>query len=312
MCPLDFFHPHQAAGKESASLIVPILPVSISTSTRPGQQVDDVKNTRPMVASKPTVGRQSLTSAPLQIHDHYWPRSSESASSEQHYHQRLNKLLDRHQIKQLKHLRNGEPSPGLSRSGRYSLGPSASSNILMPVCEIPRLESSESLHHTRTISANNSLHVSETLVDGQKPIPITCSPSKLARVSVKTRNIAVSPPLSKNCTPRSVGSLSIEPPELEPPTQQTSSEICNAFEDDEEEDLVENRLHNRDEFVEDDANLDTEDPESHVVNTSLGINSAMTGLALVTRTQSTGSKNSGCDVDVFVATPSPTVPNTQS
>ncbi|TPP66668.1 Cyclin-dependent kinase 6 [Fasciola gigantica] len=300
-----------AAAKESVILAVPIIPASTVASILNGQRVNDVKNARAMVTSKSLIGRQSLTAAPLHIHDHYWPQSSESAPNEQHYHQRLNKLLERHQIKQLKHLRNGQPSPGLSRSGRYSLGPTSSLSTLMPVCEVPRLESVNNHYgesYSRTVSGTGQLNGSIQVGDC-KPNPTACSPSKLARISTKSCCIAPPLPPPSNHTSRSTDPLllvsTVPGPAIQNPQ---TAKVCHALDD--EEDVSEIRLHNEEVYAEDEVNADTEDPDSHVVNTSLGINSAMTGLALVTRTQSISSQNSGCDTAGFIATPSPTVSST--
>ncbi|VDP92754.1 unnamed protein product [Echinostoma caproni] len=274
------------------------------SSTHDGQVISDAKITACVVAaSKPLIGRQSLAATPLTTHDYYWPKGSVPVPNEQQqYHQRLNKLLERHQTKQLKHLRNDHPGSSASRAGRYSLGPTTSSSFLMPVCEVTRGQRDD--NHARNFGATSRVHDS-AYVDNRKIIPTACSPSKLARISIDACRTA---PPNRHHPPTSDALVTTEPNLPRSVTRNTPSDNASGLLDDDDEQYLAKNHDGAD--AEDDVIPESEDPENHVANTSLGINSAMTGLALVTRTQSMGSQSSG-DIGLVVTTPSPSVPSTR-
>ncbi|KAF8569645.1 hypothetical protein P879_01210 [Paragonimus westermani] len=190
----------------------------------------------------------------------------------QQYHRRLTKLLDRHQSKHLGHHSHPDvatvPSvgPGITRLARYSMDPNMTSRVLMPIVE-------------RHVVNEHPLARTDTMEKPLKPSPTNpeieqvsttnentlCSPSKQPRVLVQLaaqinqqRLCEVSANLSMN------SDHSVLVDEEEPVPLNVVCGSCG-------------------------GGTDTEDSDCQIVNTSLGINSAMTGLALVNRTNSLNS-----------------------
>ncbi|CAH8484393.1 unnamed protein product [Dicrocoelium dendriticum] len=179
-----------------------------------------------------------------------------------HCHRRLTKLLDRQQSRQTNPLQLQQiPSaPGiLHRSTRHSMDPNLSIQVLLPISE-QRLASEQ---HTRLSSAvatsKSSFEQTTTIVPNSKPCTdenALCSPSKQPRVLMSLSNSCKRQQNGKEATPN----LS---------TLTDHSDLSGIADED----------HGIGE-------TDTEDSDCHAANTSLGINTAMTGLALVTRANS--------------------------
>ncbi|OON16548.1 kinase domain protein [Opisthorchis viverrini] len=197
------------------------------------------------------------TSSVMSYTDRVQPEFSAPLQSQQ-YHRRLTKLLDQHQLRYSHGLQQTHrPSP--CRSGRYSMEPSLSSHVLMPISE-QRLASKASLNFSGRPD-NDLKQFPEPLEES--PVRLTspdenilCSPSKQPRVVILSSRNAEQQRL-KNNTPSNWSVL-------------TDFSDQSALADDDDVGGA----------------TDTEDSDSHVVNTSLGINSAMTGLALVHRNNS--------------------------
>ncbi|KAF5399278.1 Cyclin-dependent kinase 6 [Paragonimus heterotremus] len=190
----------------------------------------------------------------------------------QQYHRRLTKLLDRHQSKHLGHHPHPNvatvPSvcPGVTRLARYSMDPNMTTRVLLPIAE-RHVTKEHVLVRTNTVEklikpSSTNLEIEQVSTTNENAL---CSPSKQPRVLVQLvaqtnqqRLCEVSANLSMN------SDHSVLVDEEEPTALNVVYSSCG-------------------------GGTDTEDSECQIVNTSLGINSAMTGLALVNRTNSLNS-----------------------
>ncbi|CAL8084200.1 unnamed protein product [Calicophoron daubneyi] len=239
-------------------------PATVPTCTSEGLQVSRTDSQQKVNGI--TVN-QEISSHKSDETSHY--ADSTSNQCQQQYHQRLIKILNRQQQHRYPPLYELQQPCDLGRPSRYSLGPTWPPTTLVPISENQRNSDyhyissdkhDESTENTLIQSEFSSaeyndepegLRSSTAICDSA----ILCSPSKLARVT---------PPQPTK-------------PYLLSQTSSFSEEPTSALD----------MLSEKSSTTLDDAGNETEDSDYQPANTSLGINSAMTGLALVNRTHST-------------------------